>query len=61
MFRVPDTGSRDALCSLIGDAITNARWDDEDWFQIDFESGAMLRIERDPEYPNHEPWYLARR
>jgi hypothetical protein len=44
-FRYPDSGSRDALCSLIGDCVLAVRIA-ADRFEIRFISGADLMIQR---------------
>lgn len=44
-FRYPDSGSRDALCSLIGDRVLAVR-SAADRFEIRFISGADLMIQR---------------
>ena len=44
-FRYPDSGSRDALCSLIGDRVLAARTT-SDRFEIRFISGSDLLIQR---------------
>ncbi|HUQ47181.1 MAG TPA: hypothetical protein VM053_02930 [Gemmatimonadaceae bacterium] len=45
-FRYPDTGSRDAICSLIGTRVERMRFTQGDRTEIRFESGWELAIAR---------------
>ena len=45
-FRFPEPGSRDALCSLIGDRIQSVRTPAADRIELVFESGCELLIPR---------------
>ncbi len=43
----PDAGSRDALCSLIGDAVAEIEVDEESSLRLLFTSGARLSVPLD--------------
>jgi hypothetical protein len=52
----PEAGSRDALCELINQHIVRAESREDGSLVLDFEDGVSLRVTRDPEHPEWEPF-----
>lgn len=48
----PENGSRDALCSLIGQAIQRLSLDDDVNLEVEFSSGHTLIVPLDPKHRN---------
>jgi hypothetical protein len=60
-YRLPEPGSRDALCSLINKTVVGARQFETGACEIDFADGSMLRVSPWPESPTREFIYIADR
>lgn len=60
-YRLPEPGSRDALCALIGKSVVGAVQLETGTVEIEFTEGLILRVSPWTDFPAREFIYIAKR
>lgn len=60
-YRLPEAGSRDALCALIGATIQHATQQQTGTVEFEFSEGLILRVSPWPDDPSREFVYIQER
>ena len=53
-LRFPDSGSRDALCALIGNTVREVRFEEQRTLELDFGPVGLVRVSLDSPGPHRE-------